>query len=122
MSGGIGAALSTLVPPDRHFGFFLAVEKEMPLRRAERKVRLVDLFCVKKVGIEQRRKSGKGKIFTPSVSKLTAPSEKEPDSALSVSLRSTALFLSLSVLRTALPEGEPRKKHLPRPLGEVENP
>ena len=47
MSGGIGAALSLLFPPDRHFGFFLAVEKETPLRRAERKVRLRDLICVK---------------------------------------------------------------------------
>ncbi|MGN0444617.1 MAG: hypothetical protein ACI4F5_08400 [Acutalibacteraceae bacterium] len=36
--------------------------------------------------------------ITPSVSKLTAPSKKEPDKALSVSLRSTAL-----------PKEEPRK-------------
>ena len=84
MSGGIGAALSLLFPPDRHFGFFLAVEKETPLRRAERKVGLRDLFCVKNVRVEQRRNSWKGKIcYSLSQLTLTAPSMKEPDIALS---------------------------------------
>ncbi|MGN1118053.1 MAG: hypothetical protein ACI4RU_05525 [Acutalibacteraceae bacterium] len=78
----------------------------------------------------------------PSVSKLTAPSEKEPDNALSVSLCSTApsmrtndytslgflegipfllfgrIYFSLLILRTAFPKGEARKKLLPRHLGE----
>ena len=51
-----------LVPPDQCFDYFVTVDKVMPLRRAERKVRLRDLFCVKNVGIEQRRKCWKGKI------------------------------------------------------------
>ena len=64
-------------------------------------------------------------MLLPQSAALTAPSEKEPDIALSdrfiialsVSLRSIALFLSLSVLRTALPVGEPRKKALASPFG-----
>ena len=55
----------------------------MSLRRAERKVQLRNFFCVKKFWIVNGEGVGKGRCVTPSVSNLTAPSEKEPDKALS---------------------------------------
>ena len=56
-------------------------------------------------------------LSLPQSATLTAPSKKEPDSALADSFAFRPLSLAtldsfafaLSVLRTALPEGEPRK-------------
>ena len=61
-----------LVPPDRCFDYFVTADKVMPLRRAERKVRLSDLFCVKNIGIEKDKKS-----TTKLIGQYQAPSLRE---------------------------------------------
>ena len=68
MSGGIGAALSRLVPPDRCFDYFVTADKVMPLRRAERKVRLRDLIYVKNCWDRAKAKEWERECILPSQS------------------------------------------------------
>ena len=87
-----------LVPPDRHFGFFLAVEKETPLRRAERKVGLREFFYTKKYLDKGAAKElERENILLPQSASLTAPSEKEPDFPSHSTVTDLAKFLGLSM-------------------------